>query len=73
MNNLISYFKAGECYNRDQAVDYRVTKFSDLTNIIIPFFKKYSILGVKALDFADFCKVVELMENKAHLTLAFGL
>ena len=30
--------------------------------------KKYPILGVKALDFADFCKVAELMQEKKHLT-----
>ena len=47
---------------------YRVTKFDDIVNKIIPFFKKYPILGVKALDFADFCKAAELMKNKAHLT-----
>ena len=35
---------------------------------IIPFFEKYPIKGVKALDYADFCKVAELMKNKAHLT-----
>ena len=35
-------------------------KFKDLTNIIIPFFKKCSIIGVKALDFADFCEAAEL-------------
>ena len=46
---------------------YRVTKFDDIVNKIIPFFKKYLILGVKALDFADFCKAAELMKNKAHL------
>ena len=26
---------------------------------IIPFFKKYKIIGVKAKDYADFCKVAE--------------
>ena len=68
MNNLISYFKAGKCYNIDQAVDLRVIKFSDLTNIIIPFFCEFPIIGVKAKDFEDFKQVVELIKNKAHLT-----
>ena len=35
---------------------------------VIPFFKKYPIIGVKALDFSDFCIVAELIKNKAHLT-----
>ena len=68
MNNFISYFKAGKCYNKYQAVDYIVTKFLDLTNIIIPYFIKYPIVGVKSRDFVDFCKVAELMKNKAYLT-----
>jgi hypothetical protein len=50
------------------AVYFKITKFKDLTEKVIPFFKKYSICGVKALDFADFCEVAELMKSKLHLT-----
>jgi hypothetical protein len=35
---------------------------------IIPFFQKYQIKGAKSYDFEDFCKVAELIKNKAHLT-----
>jgi hypothetical protein len=45
-----------------------VTKFSDIADIIIPFFKKHPIPGVKSKDFHDFCLVAELIKNKAHLT-----
>ena len=69
MESLIEYFKVGKCYYRDEAIDFRVTKIENLTNIIIPFFNKYPIIGVKNLDFDDWCKVAELMKNKAHLTL----
>ena len=41
---------------------------SDILNKIIPFFNQYPILGVKSLDFSDFKKVAELMQNKEHLT-----
>ena len=37
-------------------------------NIIIPFWDKYPIQGVKSSDYADFCLVVDLMKNKVHLT-----
>lgn len=47
-----------------------VTKFSDFTDKVIPFFEQYQIEGVKALDFADFHKVANLMQQKAHLTEA---
>jgi len=50
------------------AGDFNVSKLSDLTEKIIPFFDKYPIRGVKALDFADFKAVAELMLNKEHLT-----
>jgi len=33
------------------SVSLQITKFSDITNIIIPFFNLYPILGVKSLDF----------------------
>ena len=39
--------------NRD-AFYYRVSKFDDIMEKIIPFFKNYPIKGIKALDFSDF-------------------
>jgi len=68
MRSLIKLFGCGNIYKRENAFDFRVTKFGDITQKIIPFFKKHSILAVKALDFADFCKVVEIILKKEHLT-----
>lgn len=31
------------------------------------FFQKYKIIGVKAKDYADFCKVAEMMKLDKHL------
>jgi hypothetical protein len=39
-----------------------------LTSKLIPFIQKYPIVGAKGLDFADWCKVAKLIENKLHLT-----
>jgi len=74
MNYLVSYFDCGKVRKRPNklAVDYIVTKIEDLTEKVIPFFEKYPIIGVKALDFEDFCKAAKLMKTKAHLT-ASGL
>jgi hypothetical protein len=47
----------------------RVCKISDLADKIIPLFKKHHILGVKSLDFEDFCKVAEIIKRKEHLTV----
>jgi hypothetical protein len=44
-----------------------VTKISDITKVV-SFLTEFPLLGSKKLDFTDFCKVVELMKNKEHLT-----
>ena len=46
-----------------------VTKISDISEKIIPLFKKHPVRGVKALDFGDWCEVAEMMKNKEHLTV----
>jgi len=48
--------------------NYTVTKFSDIEQIIIPFFFKYPIQGVKSLDLSDFSKIASLIKEKEHLT-----
>ena len=68
MISLIAFFNCGRIIIRGDAIDLCVTKFSDILNKIISLFKKHKIQGVKALDFADFCKVAELMIEKKHLT-----
>ena len=45
-----------------------MSKFSDLNSKIITFFKEYPILGSKYQDFSDWVQVIELMNNKVHLT-----
>lgn len=68
MNSLVEYFGVGNIFKDREVINFRVTKFKDLMNKVIPFFDKYPITGVKSLDFKDFKKVSELMNNKAHLT-----
>jgi len=70
MRSLIKFLDCGSLqqpldYNH---VDFIVTKFSDLKDKVIPLFEKYSLQGVKLLDYLDFVKVIELMNNKEHLT-----
>lgn len=68
LQSLIKYFNCGRVYKKKDAFYFKVTKLSDLNEKIIPFFVKYPIQGVKSKDFKDFCKVTELILNKAHLT-----
>ncbi len=70
MESLAQHFGCGGYYT-DSARNigqFIVSVFSDVTNNIITFFQKYPIIGVKALDFADFCKAAELMKEGQHLT-----
>ena len=68
--NLKDYFGCGRYKEKTESMvgEFIVTKFSDLTDRIIPFFERNLILGAKYSDFADFCKVAELMKKKVHLT-----
>lgn len=70
MKTLVDYFECGKYYPRlkGDGGDFVVTRFSDIRDKIIPFCDKYSIDGVKALDYADFKKVAEIMRVKGHLT-----
>ena len=46
--------------------NYHIKVLSKQLNI--PFFDKYPIKGIKALDFSDFKLIANLMYNKKHLT-----
>ena len=66
---IAEYLGCGKIYKHSKnAVVFRVSKRCNLTEIIIPFFTKNPILGIKALDFKDFCLIAELANNKAHYT-----
>ena len=51
------------------AVVYTIFRFSDIINIIIPFFEQNPLIGVKLLDFLDWCKAAKLVSDGSHLTL----
>jgi hypothetical protein len=44
-----------------------VSKLKDIENNILPFFNDYPLQGVKALDYNDFKKAVEIIKVKGHL------
>jgi hypothetical protein len=50
-------------------VKYKVSNFTDISEKIIPFFKKYPLQAKKQFSFLKFCQVAEMMKNKEHLTL----
>ena len=68
IRRIPAYLNCGNIYKNRDTYDYRVSKLEDITDKIIPFFKKYKIRGVKALDFQDWVRAAELMKQKKHLT-----
>jgi hypothetical protein len=69
MISLAEYLKCGVISKHSKnAIVFKVTKFSDLNQNIIPFFSRYPIIGVKSKDFSDFCKVADIMKEKGHLS-----
>jgi LAGLIDADG endonuclease len=53
--------------NKNNKVGYVVTKISDLTNVIIPHFKEYTLMSQNRADFMLFLSIIELMNKKQHL------
>lgn len=70
MNNFCDFFGCGKFRVRSNGVacDYFVSNTSDICQIIIPFFDKYPLFGVKAQSYASFRKVGEIVKVKGHLT-----
>jgi len=73
MNSIMKYFNCGLVYStstRGESVEFRMNKFLDVWNTLIPFLKKYPLQGSKLRDFSDFAKAAALMYSKDHLTIA---
>ena len=68
---LISkYLNCGNVYyHSENAFVFKVGKFVDINNKIIPFFKSYPIQGIKELDYQDFCEIATLIGEGQHLSL----
>jgi hypothetical protein len=70
LQSLKEYLGCGNYYpiaSRD-AGEFRVNVTADIINKIIPFFDKYPIEGVKALDYLDFKRAAKIIQMKGHLT-----
>ena len=71
MNTIKDYLHCGiveKASTRPNSVSFVVYRYLDISEQIISLFKVNPISGIKSLDFNDFCKVANLIENKSHLT-----
>jgi hypothetical protein len=49
-------------------VKLKVSNFRDISEKVIPFFKKYPLQAKKSESFDKFCQAAEIIERKEHLT-----
>ena len=68
LKSLVDFFGCGQTYSYKDYTEFRCQSFKDNYEKILPFFKKYSIIGVKYKDFEDWAKVAKMMQTKDHLT-----
>lgn len=71
METIKDYWECGgvkEIPSRPTISILKVGKFRDIFEKFVPFFNKYKVLGVKSEDFNSWCKAVELIKDKKHLT-----
>ena len=57
----IRYRKDGICY-------FDVRKVDDLVKIVVPFFLRFPLLSAKSKVFKTFCKALDVVSNKEHLS-----
>jgi hypothetical protein len=70
MKSLISTLGCGriELNLARSTVNFLVTKYTDVSDKVIPFFDKYPLKGAKVSNYNYFKEVSLLMSKKAHLT-----
>ena len=65
------YFQGDNRPNHQNCYRYEVANRTDLSETIIPFFKKHHLkFTSKKRDFYLFCKIMKMIEKKKHLTPA---
>lgn len=53
---------------KEESLKFHVTNFEEIKQYVIPFLDKHQLLTSKRLDYLDFKKAVEIVDNKTHLT-----
>jgi hypothetical protein len=54
--------------HKRSVANFIVTRYQDITNIVIPLFDRYPLMSNKRLDFKNFCIVAGLIKDKSLLT-----
>jgi len=69
LQRIVAQFGVGKIYvGSNNLIRWQVSSIEDLTKVIIPFFNKYPLISKKRGDFEIFKQIVELINNKEHMT-----
>ena len=75
LERLQSFFGVGRIYvnrrhdnHRENLAQFIIERRTDLTAVVIPFFRSFPMLSSKQRDFEKFATCVELVEAGRHLT-----
>jgi len=70
LESIQSYFEGAGSIKKhsENALHYKVGSLPELTNIILPHFKKYPLITQKMGDFILFKKAIDVIKLKEHLT-----
>lgn len=76
LEEIKSFFGCGAIYinrrhdnHKENIYRYCVWSIKDIQEKIIPFFEENQLKTYKKNDFIIFCKVVEMIKNRQHLTI----
>ena len=74
LENIQKFFGIGTVYQKKSSKNgrlpayvFEVTKRDDIYEVIIPFFKKYKLLGTKAKSFDAFCKIAKIVKGRQDI------
>jgi len=63
------YFQRDPRINHTDCYRYEVSNFQKISEVIIPFFRSHQLeSGIRMKDFKLFCKIVDMVKRKKHLT-----
>ncbi len=72
---LVEFFGVGRLIPNRRSDNHRtrlwrfsVKRRDDLLWVIVPFFEEHPLITAKRADFGRFCAVLQLMQERAHLT-----
>ena len=77
LDDLVDFFGCGKVYvnqrhdiHREQLARYCVSRFTDLQDVIVPFFQEHELRTSKRDNFEKFVEILRLMEGRKRLSLS---